>query len=202
MTISSFRSWPHALSYYYKIPLRQARALLKLGLLPDEAEGGCPDRPASIDPFEDAAIDALEARRAQFDNSVEQFVESLHITGGELANDRWEWPHDIALTEFRSFTYGRLDRLYPVARYWKPWRGHRVAVTQSELIAADYADLHKLLVSSPYETDPFGGIPIDGAVPLGAPDWCKDGASPYRPSLNVQRGQFLLRLADVLEVRA
>jgi hypothetical protein len=195
--ISKFPSWPHALSGYYKIPLRNATALLDIGLLPSAGDASAIDQPTAIDMNDDDAIDVLESARPRFDTPVELFIDSLHFIGANLVSNEPEWPHEGSLVEFRCFSYGRIDRAYPVARHWMPWRQHRVAVTRAELIAAGYPALRAMWGRA--GEDPFASVPIGGEIPLGHPGWVASGFP--RPNLNIPRGRFLLRLAEVLEAR-
>lgn len=195
--ISSFPSWAHALSFYYKVPLRDARALHDLGLLPSAGDAAALNQPTAIDPNDDDAIAVLESARPRFDTPVAPFIESLHFAGCRLVSGEAEWPHDDALVEFRCFSFGRIDQAYPVALHWMPWRKHRVAVTRAELIAAGYPKFRALWGRA--GEDPFAAIPIGGEIPLGHPGWVRAGCP--RPNLTIQRGHFLLRLAEVLEAR-
>lgn len=195
--ISNFRSWPHALSGYYKIPLRDARALHDIGVLPHAGDAAALGKSTAIDPNDDDAIEVLESVRPRFDTPVAPFIESLHFVGSELVSNEPEWPFNFRLVEFRCFSYGRIDAAYPVAKHWMPWRKHRVAVTRAELIAAGYPQFRALWGRA--GEDPFASVPIGGEIPLGHPGWVASGFP--RPNLNVQRGKFLLRLAEVLEAR-
>lgn len=198
MAISTFPTWEHALSGYYKIPVRTARSLHCLGLLPSAGDASAIDKPTAIDLNDSDAVEALEECRSRFDTPLAPFVDSLRDVGHELISNTPEWPHETRLVEFRCFSYGRIDAAYPCSPHWMPWRRHRAAVTRAELIAAGYPALRALWGYA--GDDPFASVPIGGEIPLGHPGWVDTGYP--RPNINMQRGAFLLRLADILEARS
>lgn len=185
-----FLSWAHELSQYYKLPLSEVRALLKLGILPQESFRDL-DKALWQD---EAAIAKLEAIRPRFDTDVNLLLGDLRSAGAALFGGVPEKPHAEALVEYRCYSFGAIDRAYPITRHGMPWKRHRVGITRAELAAAGYTEF-KTLWS---QTEPFACVPIGGEIPLGPFGWVYSGSG--RRNLCVPRGQFLQRLANVLEV--
>jgi hypothetical protein len=196
MSTPTLPSWAHELSFHYKRPLADIRALLKLGVLPPEsartkAENNMTWRLWADEPM----IAKLEAIRPRFDTPVAPFLTDLHDLGALLAAGIPDAQHKQTLVEFRCFSFGRIDAAYPITVHGMPWgfRRHRVAVTRAELCAAGYPEFKRQWNSG----EPFNCVPIGGEIPIGPFEWVYNGKR--RPQLCRSRGEFLLRLAKVLE---
>jgi hypothetical protein len=195
MTHIHHRQWHHCLAAYLQIKPGYAKALLQVGKLPDENSCRNFSRPAFND---DLFLAAIARERKQFDTPIEPFIYDLHELIRQLRDGYAEAAApNKRLMEFRFHDLGKFGGgAYPVDRHVRPWRGHRVAVSKSELVAAQYPGFRALFNA----TSAFSAVPIGGEVQLGPFE------SYYRPAcsdhLRQPLADFLERLTHVLEARA
>jgi hypothetical protein len=210
MTHIHHQQWHHCLAAYLQIKPGYAKALLQVGKLPDEKSCRNFSRPAFND---DLFLAAIARERKQFDTPIEPFVYDLHELIRQLRDGYAEAAApNKRLVEFRFHDLGKFGGgAYPVDRHVRPWRGHRVAVSESELVAAQYPCFHMTFgPSSTLRTtadaakdqieEVFCNVPVGGEVQLGPLE------SYYRPAcsdhLRQPLADFLERLTHVLEARA
>jgi|ERR1700722_3937917 len=209
MTHINLRLWHHRLAERLQIKPARAKTLLQAGILPDES---CRD--FSLRACHDRAyIAAMASARKQFDTPLEPLIDDLRTLIFRLRDGYPEAaPPNRRLVEFKVHDFGEYGGgAYPVDRHLRPWRGHRVAISKTELVEAEYPYFRMVFgggVDDPYyagayktQTEvAFRDVPMGGEVPLGSFE------SYYRPELSaylrLPLADFLERLAIILKARA
>jgi len=194
VTNINVRLWHHVLAENLQIKPGHARALLQVGKLPDEKSSRNFSLRASHD---DLFMAAIARARKQFDTQVAPFVNDLRTLILQLRAGPEASAPNRRLVAFRFYDFGKHGGgAYPVDRHTRPWRGHRVAVSESELVAAEYPGFRALFNA----TSAFSAVPISGEVPLGPFE------GYYRPEcsahLRLPLADFLERLTHALQARA
>ncbi len=154
------------------------------------------------DPFNDRARQrrlTCEAARHHLDTRAGPLAEALLSLARDLRNSGEEQPpYGRGLIAFRSWSInaGISDlnpAFYPVDRFFRPWRKHRVRIFKPELEAAGYSRFAKLFTAADPYADP------EGDLRLGPPEWVVQ--RNLFPELRGPRADFLERLANIIAQR-